>query len=78
MVQAVDQTLASGGSPSMQLVTCGGFISSPTGQWYFVAHCENSLYVRARAGFQVASPPPGIPSRFRTGEMIPFQMPAGW
>lgn len=78
MVRAAEQTLAQGGSPSMQMVTCGGFCSSPSGQWYFVAHCENSLYVRAKAGFQVTPPPPGIPARFKTGEILPFQKPPGW
>ena len=74
----MEQTLAKGGSPPMQKVTCGGFARSPSGQWYFVAHCENSLYVKAKAGFQVTPPPPGIPAQFRTGEVIPFQPPPGW
>jgi len=78
MVRAAEAVLAQGGTPSMQLVTCGGFCSSWSGQFYFVAHCENCLYVRAKAGFQVSSSPPGIPARFRTGEIFPFQKPAGW
>lgn len=66
-----------GSPPSGILVTCGGFYPAPSARFYFVAHCENSLFLRARAGFQVASPPPGIAPGFRTGEMIPYKFPGG-
>ena len=72
-----DQALGRGGSPESLLVTCGGFARAPAGQWYFVAHCENSLWVRQKAGMKVSAPPPGIAPGFRTGECLPFQPPAG-
>src|SRR5712691_6026852 len=68
MVRAAEQVLAGGRSPSGLLVTCGGFARAPSGQYYFVAHCENSLFVRQQAGFQVSAPPSGIPASFRVGE----------
>ncbi len=78
MARAAEQALAKGGSPDKVLVTCGGFTSSPSGQTMFVAHCENCLYVRAKAGLQAAAPPPGVLPGFRVGEVIPFQPPPGW
>jgi hypothetical protein len=78
MVRAAEQRLAQGGSPAGVLVTCGGFAHSPSGQWFFVAHCENCLYVRSRAGLQVSAPPPGIRRGLRAGEVLPFQPPPGW
>jgi hypothetical protein len=60
------------------LVTCGGFMRTDEGKALFVAHCENSLYVRQKAGLQVTSPPPGVEPGFRPGEIIPFQPPGYW
>ncbi len=78
MVRAAEQGLAQGSSPQSLLLTCGGFTTSPSGQMYFVAHCENSLYVRSKGGFLVSTPPPGIAEGFRMGEVIPFQRPPNW
>jgi hypothetical protein len=78
MVRAAEAQVAQRGSPSGILITCGGFASAPNGQMYFVAHCENCLYVRSKAGFLITPPPPGIPAQFRAGEVIPFQRPPGW
>jgi hypothetical protein len=78
MVWTAEETLAQGSSPATVMVTCGGFVSSPLGQVFFVAHCENCLHIRAKAGFLVTGPPPGIASSFRVGEVIPFQPPEGW
>jgi hypothetical protein len=78
MVRAAEQSLGRGGTPDRLLVTCGGFTSGPSGQSFFVAHCENCVYVRSRAGFRVSGPPPGVPPVFRVGEVIPFQPPPGW
>jgi hypothetical protein len=78
MVRAAEQTLSRGGRPDGLLVTCGGFTAGPSGQQYYVAHCENCLYVRSRAGFRVSAPPPGISPGFRVGEVIAFQPPPGW
>jgi SUKH-3 immunity protein len=78
MVRATEQLLSQGGAPSGLLVTCGGFTVGPPGQHFFVAHCENCLYVRSRAGFRVSAPPPGVPPGFRVGEVIAFRPPAGW
>jgi hypothetical protein len=78
MVRAAEQSLADEGFPASVMVTCGGFAKSPSGQMFFVAHCENCLYVRSKGGFQVTMPPPGIAPGFRVGEVIPFQPPAGW
>ena len=77
-VRSAEQILSQGDSPASVKVTCGGFVSSPSGQMYFVAHCENCLYIRAKAGFQISGPPPGIARGFRPGEVIPFQRPTGW
>jgi hypothetical protein len=60
------------------LVTCAGFFHTVLKEAFLVAHCENSLYVRQRGGFQVAAPPPGAPQTFRTGECVPFTPPADW
>jgi hypothetical protein len=78
MVRAAEDTLAQGSSPSNMMLTCGGFCRSSSAQMYFVTHCENCLYVRAKAGFRILAPPPGIPPEFRVGEVIPFQPPANW
>ncbi len=78
LVRTAEQALAHGGNPARLLVTCGGLTCAPSGRWYFVAHCENSLYVRRRAGFLVAAPPPGMPSGLRAGECVPFTPPPGW
>lgn len=79
MVRAAEDTLAQGSSPGNVMITCGGFLrSAASKQMYFVAHCENSRYVRAKAKFRVAAPPPGIPSELRVGEVIPFHPPAHW
>jgi hypothetical protein len=78
MIRAAEQSLSRGGVPSGLLVTCGGFAAAPSGQPFFVAHCENCLYVRSAAGFRVSAPPPGVPPGLRVGEVIAFQPPAGW
>ena len=78
MIRTAEQLLATGGQATSIMVTCGGFTASPSGQWFFVAHCENCLYVRARARLQVSGPPPGVSPGFRVGEVIPFQPPSKW
>jgi hypothetical protein len=79
MVQAAQKLVGSNAIPRsgwpQVLVTCGGFACAPSGQTYFVAHCENSLYVRRKAGFKVSAPPPGIPPDPRVGECLPFTPP---
>ena len=75
MVRVVEQSLANGAEPTSLMVTCGGIAVSPSGELLFVAHCENCLFVRSKAGFQVSGPPPGIASRLRIGEVIPLQRP---
>jgi hypothetical protein len=83
MVRSVEAVLASsmpapdGKYPGV-LVTCAGFFTTASKEVFLVAHCENSLYVRQRGGFQVAAPPPGAPQSFRTGECVPFTPPADW
>jgi hypothetical protein len=78
MVRVAEMSLSQGGTPSRLLVTCGGFTSGTSGQQFFVAHCENCLYVRSKGGFRVSKPPPGVPSGFRVGEVVAFQPPPGW
>jgi hypothetical protein len=82
MVRAAQQVVASSGTPRSRwpaiLITCGGFFAAPSGQFYFVAHCENCLYVRRQAGFQVSAPPLGIPAEHRVGECFPFTPRPGW
>lgn len=78
MVRAAEQALPRGRPPGGLVVSFGGFIRGPSGECYFVAHGENCLYVRSRAGFRVLPPPPGIPSEVGVGEVIPFQPPYGW
>lgn len=58
------------------LVTNGGFAFGNGNEPYFVAHCENSLYVRRAAGVQVSGSPPGIPAAVRAGESFPFTPPS--
>ncbi|MDB5385484.1 MAG: hypothetical protein JWM11_1130, partial [Planctomycetaceae bacterium] len=78
MIKASESALAKGGTPSQVMVTNGGFTSDAAGQAYFVAHCENSIYVRNAAGFKVARSPPGVPENLRPGEIVPFTAPRHW
>lgn len=78
MVRSVEPILSQGHSPAGLMVTCGGFVSSSSGETFFLGHCENSIYVRSKAGFQVSLPPPGIAQGFRVGEIMPFTVPSSW
>lgn len=78
MVRAAEDSAGREKSIRDVMVTCGGFTRTLEGKAFFVAHCENSLYVRQKAGLRVTSPPPGIAPGFRTGEIISFQPPGNW
>lgn len=78
MMKSAEELLAEGADPTSVLVTCGGFTSAPSGQSFFVSHCENSLYVRERAGFRVSPPPPGVQVGLRPGECVAFTPPSHW
>lgn len=78
LAQNLEKHLASGGDPKDLLVTGGGFAQGVDGQVYFVAHDEDSRYLRDAVGCQVAKPPPGIPADLRPGEIVPFTPPAQW
>lgn len=74
MIRSTEKVLAEGAIPSNVMVSCGGF-TVRSGQLYFVAHCENSLYVRERAGLTASPTPPGVPPDFHLGAVIPIQAP---
>jgi hypothetical protein len=78
MVKAAEDVLTKGVDPADVVVTCGGFAFAPSGQAFFVSHCENSIYVRDAARLKVSPPPPGIPGGLRPGECVPFTPPAQW
>jgi hypothetical protein len=75
MVRSAQLTLKAKPLPrkrwSEMVVPLGEVERAPSGESFFVAHCENSLYVRRRAGFHVAPPPQGVPSNPRVGECFP-------
>lgn len=66
MLRAAEQSMAPGYSPTSVTVSAGGIFRSKSGQTFFVAQCENCLYVLSQSGIVVRSPVQGV----RVGEVF--------